>query len=597
MKIIGRYLFVVALATGIWISAKAQPHAGATRIAEMQQQLAGHVSDSEEVNLLNEISFTYNKINPYEGIRYATRSLALATDMNWKFGIARANSCLGANYYSLSDYPNAYNYWLKALSIHEKLGNKKGIANHLHNIGNIYLSQKKYKEALEYYENGLKTSKDAADKNLVTHSYSAIGNVYTQLKNYSKALEYHFDALAIDESTNNKGNISSDLMNIGFVYNEQGDYPKALDILFKALRIKNETGDKNGLAKVYNTIGNVYLNMAKADAGQTNNLHNAITYLDSAVATGTEIGYLDNLQKSYENLSTAYRIGGDYKSALHYTDSYHTIKDSVYSLENNEQIVKQGLKFEFEKTRISDKLKLNRQQIYTYSGFVCIVLLAGFSFFIVKERRKSEKLLLNILPSDIAEELKTKGVTKARYYNDVTVLFTDFVNFTSSSEHMEPQLLIDELHACFKAFDEIMGKYKIEKIKTIGDAYLAVAGLPAANAQHAECIVKAAIEISRFMTDRRARLGDKTFEMRAGIHSGSVVAGIVGVTKFAYDIWGDTVNTAARMEQNSIAGRINISETTYELVKDKFICSHRGAIPAKNKGEMNMYFVEEAINA
>jgi class 3 adenylate cyclase/tetratricopeptide (TPR) repeat protein len=210
------------------------------------------------------------------------------------------------------------------------------------------------------------------------------------------------------------------------------------------------------------------------------------------------------------------------------------------------------------------------------------------------EKQKSDDLLLNILPEEVAEELKEKGTTTAKHFDNVTVLFTDFVNFTNAGEHMNPQQLIDELHSCFKTFDEITGKYDIEKIKTIGDAYLAVAGLPTPDPHHAENIVRAAMEISAYMQNRLATNGKNTFEVRIGIHSGSAVAGIVGVKKFAYDIWGDTVNTAARMEQNSEAGKINISETTYNLVKDKIKCTYRGEIEAKGKGMLKMYFVGEA---
>lgn len=211
------------------------------------------------------------------------------------------------------------------------------------------------------------------------------------------------------------------------------------------------------------------------------------------------------------------------------------------------------------------------------------------------EKKKTDDLLLNILPEEIAEELKQKGTSEAKFFDHVTVLFTDFVNFTKAGERMSPQELVDELHACFKAFDNICSKYNIEKIKTIGDAYLAVCGLPVADVNHAVNVTNAALEILWFMKARRESRGDKTFEIRIGIHSGSVVAGIVGVKKFAYDIWGDTVNTAARMEQHSEAGKINASEATYELIKDNFACTPRGKITAKNKGEMNMYFVDERI--
>ncbi len=208
-----------------------------------------------------------------------------------------------------------------------------------------------------------------------------------------------------------------------------------------------------------------------------------------------------------------------------------------------------------------------------------------------QEKEKSENILLNILPAEVADEIKQKGSADAKQYDNVTVLFTDFVNFTKAAEALSPKELVNELHTCFKAFDEIIDKYGIEKIKTIGDAYLAVCGLPLAKGEHAVATVKAAIEIRDFMKTHVQEAMGKSFSIRIGIHSGSVVAGIVGVKKYAYDIWGDTVNTAARMEQSGESGKINISGATYELVKNTFECEYRGKVKAKNKGEIDMYFV------
>lgn len=208
------------------------------------------------------------------------------------------------------------------------------------------------------------------------------------------------------------------------------------------------------------------------------------------------------------------------------------------------------------------------------------------------EKQKSDDLLLNILPHEVAEELKEKGHSNARLFDNVTILFTDFVDFTRAAERMGPQELVDELHSCFQVFDGIIDKYNIEKIKTIGDAYMAVSGLPVNYEGNATNIVKAALEIRNFMRNRKEQFPEKSFEIRMGIHSGSVIAGIVGIKKFAYDIWGDTVNTAARMEQNSLPGKINISQPTYELVNTHFQCEYRGEITAKNKGPMKMYFVD-----
>ncbi|MDP1727543.1 MAG: adenylate/guanylate cyclase domain-containing protein [Bacteroidota bacterium] len=207
------------------------------------------------------------------------------------------------------------------------------------------------------------------------------------------------------------------------------------------------------------------------------------------------------------------------------------------------------------------------------------------------EKKKSDDLLLNILPEEVAEELKEKGSSDAKQYDHVTVLFTDFVNFTGISEQLTPVELVAEIHKNFTAFDAIMEQYGIEKIKTIGDAYLAVCGLPNPMEDHAQRVVKAAIAIQAYMNQNAGK-----FQIRIGIHSGPVVAGIVGVKKFAYDIWGDTVNTASRMESNSDAGEINISGATYELVKDEFVCTYRGKLDAKNKGELDMYFVNRSFS-
>lgn len=225
---------------------------------------------------------------------------------------------------------------------------------------------------------------------------------------------------------------------------------------------------------------------------------------------------------------------------------------------------------------------------------------AGFSYNqkrkdnkkIADEKQKSDDLLLNILPFEVAEELKEKGKTSAKHFDEVSVLFTDFVNFTANSERIGVQEVLNELNICFTEFDRIMEKYNLEKIKTIGDAYLAVSGLPISNDQHAKNAVSASLEILSYIQHRKQH-NPNALNIRIGIHSGAVIAGIVGVKKFAYDIWGDTVNTAARMEQNSEPGRVNISEATYQLIKESFSFEYRGKIETKGKGAMDMYFVNQ----
>lgn len=215
-----------------------------------------------------------------------------------------------------------------------------------------------------------------------------------------------------------------------------------------------------------------------------------------------------------------------------------------------------------------------------------------------RQRDRSDNLLLNILPAEIAEELKEKGSSDAKEFDMVTILFTDFKGFTQASEKLTAKELVEEIDTCFKYFDSVCGKYNVEKIKTIGDAYMAAGGLPVPYEGSVKNTILAALEMSEFIKERKIQKeneGKIPFEMRLGIHTGPVVAGIVGIKKFAYDIWGDTVNTASRMESSGEPGHVNISQNTYEIMKDdsEFKFTSRGKIIAKGKGELEMFFVEK----
>ena len=210
------------------------------------------------------------------------------------------------------------------------------------------------------------------------------------------------------------------------------------------------------------------------------------------------------------------------------------------------------------------------------------------------EKEKTEALLLNILPSETVEELKSKGKATARKYRMASIMFTDFKSFTKIAEEIKPEQLVAELDNYFKNFDEIIDKYDIEKIKTIGDAYMCAGGLPIRNKSNPIDIVLAGLEVQRFMkgyNNAKADAGGEGWGLRIGIHTGAVIAGVVGTKRFAYDIWGDGVNIASRIETAGDVGKVNISGVTYELVKEFFTCEHRGEIKAKNKGRIDMYFV------
>jgi ligand-binding sensor domain-containing protein/class 3 adenylate cyclase/predicted metal-dependent HD superfamily phosphohydrolase len=210
------------------------------------------------------------------------------------------------------------------------------------------------------------------------------------------------------------------------------------------------------------------------------------------------------------------------------------------------------------------------------------------------EKNKAEELLLNILPAETAEELKAKGKATARKYRMTSIMFTDFKGFTKIAEVIKPEDLVAELDNYFRKFDEIIEKYDVEKIKTIGDAYMCAGGIPIRNKSNPIDVVLAGLEIQRFMisyNEIKAKKGEKGWGLRIGVHTGAVVAGVIGSKRFAYDIWGDSVNIASRIEAASDVGKVNISGVTYGLVKEFFTCEYRGEIKAKNKGKIDMYYV------
>ena len=581
---------------------------GQPLIDSLIKELPNGKEDTNNVKLRNALCYAYVNIDPAHGILYGESALALADKLEWKKGIAAAYGMLGVNYMSRSDYPKALEYALKSLELNEELGDKKAIAGNYGNIANIYNNQENYTSALDYYSRAQKIFEELGAKDGLAITLGNIGNTYNNLNNYAKNLEYSMRALKLCEELNDRHGIASDLGNISSSYASLHNYPKALEYGLRAIKIFEELGDKNDLIANVGNIGACYLAMARdtivvqTASEKKEKLQKALEYLNRAVALAKEIGDLDYLQTYSLNLSEVQKMTGDYLGALESYQQYVTMHDSVFGSTNKIKIIELERKREQDLKNL-ELVKKHDERIFFIAGIVLLLLvilvvLRNYNLqkrsnrLLSGEKKRSDDLLLNILPAGVAEELKETGTAAAKYFEHVTVMFTDFVGFTKAGEKMTPQQLVDELHTCFKAFDEIIRKNNIEKIKTVGDAYLAASGLPQPNPKHAIAMLTAAREIAMFMHDRKKKLGDKTFEVRIGVHTGNVVAGIVGVIKFAYDIWGDTVNTAARMEEKSEPGRINISQTTYELVKEEFHCTYRGEIDAKNKGVMKMYFVE-----
>ncbi len=516
-----------------------------------------------------------------------------------------------ADYYweSPKTYSKAFELSLENYNVYGKFSSGQFPLryNFLHKFGLCYYRFKDYNTALRIFLE-TKNTETRFRQPMTFDLLNTIGLCYRYLGVYDSAAYYFLEAYNMARQADNVAWAGITGGNLGITYYFAKRYKEAIPLLENDIEIglaHNKLNDN--AAKSIAILGDVYLELNDKKKGLA-----TLQRANQMVTDGAKWRNFDLLEAIYTRLAKAYALNGDFRMAFNFEDSARRVSDSSAAERNALILVSVQQKINLEKHH-EEVLKRDREikiQVLIWAFLlVSITLLLVAIFFVLRnyrnqkktnvllsaEKKRSEDLLLNILPSEVAEELKDKGTAEARYFDHVTVMFTDFVNFTQASEKMRPQELIDELHTCFKAFDEITGKYNIEKIKTIGDAYLAVCGLPVADPLHAKQIVQAALEINEFMRQRRKKFGDKTFEIRIGIHSGSVVAGIVGVIKFAYDIWGDAVNIAARMEQSGEAGRINISQHTYELVKDQFNCTYRGQISAKNKGELSMYFVDGPV--
>ena len=552
------------------------------------------------------------------------RALKLFNDIDSNLAAAEQYSEIGQIFYSKSDYSRAMDNYLNALRIYEHgQKNEYDIAVLSMNIGAVCADQANFVKTREYYKRaeGIFEKLSKGDKKYLIPFAECLNNeanFYKSQNRYDSALQLFQHSLEIFTAKENPLGVFTVKLNMGEVYLKLKDFKMALKNNLDALENAKELAGKDNMATVLGNLGEIYCAMAfdssASKYGSKNeNLKKGVDYLNKSLAMSKELDIKENIEEYSLQLSQACKALGNYKEAYENFVQYAAAKDSLNTIDSRKALTKfeTEAKKELDEKQIQvDKLEVERKKnisIFLYIGMAVLVFIIGLvvrsnmkqnksNKIITREKKRSDELLLNILPAEVAEELKEKGAADAKYFDEVTVFFSDFVGFTKVAERMTPQQLVNELDACFKGYDNIMTKYNIEKIKTVGDAYLAASGLPVNDPNHAEKIIKAALEIRDFQMERKKQLGDMTFDVRIGAHTGSVVAGIVGIKKFAYDIWGDTVNTAARMEQNSMPGKINISENTYHIVKDKFDCAFRGQIQAKNKGELNMYFVERKID-
>jgi adenylate cyclase len=609
--------------------------------AEGQLQLA------EKNGLLKQISSAYNNIGVTHHIQGdlknaihfynlslqadEKRARERKSDFEALKGIASSHSNLAILYQQLGDVPFAMQSYFGALQILdslEQMGHivSLKIADVQNNIGLAQEAQGSTSDAMDWYLRSLKRYEQEP-------AGAALGNVLTNIGNATLRLainaettllrdslseqgySYYLRGLEVRKQIDDRRGEANALNNIASYTQQKGSWAatavdriallrEAENYYRQSLLIAEEVNDQLGMAY---TRANLAENLI-----QQNRINEAIEYGESALDLGQEIGNVEAIYRASDKLFKAYKKAGRAVEALNMHELYTQMSDSIRNEENTRSLMRKQYEYDYSKkeallvaeqekkdaiaTVEIKRRKLQRNAFIAGFGMMLLLAIVFFSqrMRISREKDRSESLLLNILPAETAKELKEKGSSDAKLIDQVTVLFTDFKGFTTMSEKLSPKELVKDLHECFSAFDNICEKYGIEKIKTIGDAYMAAGGLPTPSNDHAEKIIRAAFEMREFVEagkERKIANNLPFFEIRIGIHTGPVVAGIVGVKKFQYDIWGDTVNTASRMESSGEVGKVNVSDATYELVKDQFACEYRGEIEAKGKGKLGMYFV------
>ncbi len=543
-----------------------------------------------------------------EAVNSWQKSLAMYDSIGDRTNVARMYSNIGAVYESQSDDPKALEYNLKSQKVAEEINDTTRLMSALTNIGVIYGKKRQtYDKGIEYSTRALDFAKKVGNNEMESKISTNLGEIYFELGRDTLALQFFENAV-----TGYKGSeaLSPALLNIGKVYAQRNDFLLAENYQKQALAIAEKLDSKRDMATALLNLASAYDKKGESDK--------ALESYEKAKDISLSIDVPEELKRAYTGLAKIYSDRKDFKQAYKYQSLLNDVKDTLYNIEYQQKMSGQLFAYEIEKKQNQitilnkdkelQEIDLQKQKFAKNAFMAGLILIFIIAFIIFRnyqakvktnkilDRQKVEieNLLLNILPQEVANELQKNGQATPRSYESVSVLFTDFKGFTTIAEGMAPHELVAELNTFFVAFDDIIEKNNLEKIKTIGDAYMCAGGIPTTNNTHPIDIINAGLQIQQFMADHNSKRKEKglpVWGLRVGVHTGPITAGVVGRKKYAYDIWGNTVNVASRMESNGEVGKVNISSATFELIKNNFNCTHRGKISAKNIGEIDMYFV------
>ncbi|SDB36542.1 Adenylate cyclase, class 3 [Flavobacteriaceae bacterium MAR_2010_188] len=590
-------ILLISFISFLGLTANAQDQ----KIADSLKEIFENGKNDDALNILKHISRA--ETNPDSIIAYSDKLIEKAAEDSLAsyhiFGYLQRGNGLKLK----GNYPESLDSYFQAIKLAQRFEQNDEIPPLFISVADTYTNLKDYEAAENYYDDGILLFRKSNDSLHLASALSNSGEMQFFADNYSKALVRLEEAKKIFTLLDHQIGVAYSLGNIGMVYTRQHKYDLAKELLNDAIDILIKNEDlypisvyERYLAEIYRSEGNI---------------DQAFQHGRRSLKLATRYNLKDQISDANLMLFELHNKAGNLDSALFYHLNYIDIRDRIRNLE---EIEKSGrIRRQFDLSQKQGELDISNekrrtQKIVTIAALGIVFLIAMLTLglyrrnnfirksniILEREKNRSDHLLRNILPQETAKELKDFGKVKAKKFDSVSVLFADFKGFTLHAEHLSPEDLVKSIDYYFSKFDDIIDKYGIEKIKTLGDCYMCACGLPFPEENHAQKLILAAKEFLDFVRLAKIDNTDNTtrFDLRVGISSGPVVAGVVGKKKFAYDIWGDTVNIASRMEAASEVDKINISEDTYEQVKDDFNCTYRGEIHVKNKGMMKMYFVE-----
>jgi adenylate cyclase len=575
------------------------------------EQLIYNQKDTSYFALIhNNLGYQYHRLKDYKN---AIDQFEAAADFcldDCQLDKITLFSNLGIAYFNAHQFVAAVRLLEEALEVAEARKDLTEIARLENLIAKVYLKRGELYEALQRNNFALTAAERSGQNEILRDAYLTEANIYEALYEFDKALDFYQKHLALRDSL-----LVAELLRKEKLLQDQFSLErseKEIKLLLVNQKVQDLAIEQLQLEKENLALESSRKENELALLRQEQEIREERLHIEQLEALKTKQA-LELTQQLLEAAEKDKQI-----SALQQTEALQALE--LKQREAEEEAQRQEIKA-LNKEKELQRLEIERQNTFkkfiygllTALFIILMLILAGYIFgrranrklkkqkeqiehqktLVESEQSKSERLLLNILPEETAAELKQQGFATPRHYEKVSVLFADFVNFTKLTEKMPPEQLIRELNHCFSTFDEIIERYDLEKIKTIGDAYMCAGGIPTANDTNPEDAVNAAVEMMTFIEERFEKADFPFWKMRIGIHTGPVVAGVVGNRKFAYDIWGDTVNLASRMESHSEPGRINISEATFLALENKFRCIFRGEIPIKHKANTPMYFVEK----